>query len=67
MKASRRLNFLFIIVGGCVALYANANDTQNLYILIGGILLLMIGLYRLSKGLSSKEEDENDQQHNVRL
>ncbi|MFK2820829.1 hypothetical protein U0L90_11935 [Flavobacteriaceae sp. LMIT009] len=56
---SRKLNFLMILVGGAVALYAESGEEQNTYILIGGIFLLMIGLYRLSRGIPSRNEQSN--------
>ena len=48
-----------ILVGGAVALYAESGEEQNTYILIGGIFLLMIGLYRLSRGIPSRNEQSN--------
>ena len=57
---SRTLNFLMILVGGAVALYAESGEEQNIYILIGGIFLLMIGLYRLSRGIPSRNEQSKE-------
>ncbi len=57
MPNSRTLNFIFILAGGIIAIYAKAGDSQDTYILLGGIMLLMIGLYRLSKGIPSKKSD----------
>ena len=54
---SRIVNIVLILTGGLIALYAQAEDNQNVYILIGGIVMLMTGLYRLSRGISSKEDD----------
>ena len=56
---SRIINIILILSGGLVALYAQADEKQNVYILIGGIFLLMTGLYRLSRGLSSKKDDDS--------
>jgi hypothetical protein len=57
---SRLINFILIIIGGLIALYAQAEENQNEYILIGGIVMLMTGLYRLSRGISSRQiEDDN--------
>jgi hypothetical protein len=60
MLNSRTLNFALIFVGGIVALYAESDEEQSIYILLGGIMLLMIGLYRLSKGISSKNQGEDN-------
>ena len=57
---SRTLNILMILVGGSVALYAESGEEQNTYILIGGIFLLMIGLYRLSRGIPSRNEQSEE-------
>lgn len=56
------LNYLLIFIGAIVAMYAKSGIGQNLYILIGGIALLMIGVYRIAKTIPSKNdhEDEND-------
>lgn len=61
MLKSRRFNFILIFVGGIIALYANAEEQQEMYILLIGIMILMFGLYRLSRGISSK--NENNQEH----
>lgn len=57
---SRIVNIVFILTGGLIALYSRAEENQNVYILIGGIFLLMTGLYRLSKGISSNNTSETD-------
>ncbi|TPV32536.1 hypothetical protein FJ651_13065 [Paucihalobacter ruber] len=57
------MNYLLILVGGLVALYAQAGETQNQYLLIGGVVVLMMGLYRISRNLSSKSESSDDDQH----
>jgi len=59
MPSSRTINFILILIGGIVSFYAKAGDTQNTYILLGGVMLLMIGLYRLSRGISSKSDDKD--------
>ena len=53
-------NYILIILGAAVALYANSEEEQNQYILIGGIVLLMIGVYRVSRTIPSKKEIEDD-------
>ena len=54
------LNYILIIVGAFVAMYAKVGTDQNQYILIGGIVLLMIGIYRVSKTISSRINDDMD-------
>lgn len=64
MNMSRLINILLIIVGGFVAIYAKAGVEQNQYVLIGGIVLLMLGVYRISRRIPSKNDadttSEND-------
>ena len=59
MPNSRALNLILIVIGGVVAIYAEPGEGQNTYILLAGVMLLMIGLYRLSKGISSKKYDND--------
>tara|TARA_R110001583_G_scaffold5703_7_gene30391 strand:- start:974 stop:1171 length:198 start_codon:yes stop_codon:yes gene_type:complete len=55
------LNYILILTGAVVAIYSKAGEEQNQYILIGGIVLLMIGVYRISKSISSKNSDTEEQ------
>ncbi len=54
------LNYILIVLGSIVAIYAKTGTEQNEYILIGGIVVLMIGVYRISKTIPSKNDDDND-------
>lgn len=54
MKNKNFVSYLSIILGGAVAIYANAETEQNVVFLVLGILLLMFGVYRLNASLSSK-------------
>ncbi|WP_299101651.1 hypothetical protein [uncultured Winogradskyella sp.] len=56
MNISRTVNLICIVVGGLIAFYANAEEEQNLYLLIGGIALLMFGIYRTSRNIPSKND-----------
>lgn len=58
MNLSRILNLLLIILGGFIAFYAQAGADQNEYVLVGGIFLLMIGVYRVSRNIPSKNQKE---------
>ncbi|RKE94741.1 hypothetical protein [Ichthyenterobacterium magnum] len=55
---SRIINFILIAVGGLIALYAQADENQNQYILIAGIVILMMGIYRTSRNIPSKVNRE---------
>lgn len=58
MNRSRIINLLLILVGGFIAIYAKAGMEQNQYVLIGGIMILMTGVYRISKTIPSKNDQE---------
>jgi uncharacterized membrane protein YqgA involved in biofilm formation len=61
MNISRVINTVCIILGGVVAIYAQAEEQQNTYLLIGGIAILMIGVYRTSRNISSKFENQQEE------
>lgn len=54
------LNYILIVTGAVVSIYSKAEEQQNQYILIGGLILLMIGIYRISKTIPSKNDNEED-------
>jgi LPXTG-motif cell wall-anchored protein len=58
------LNYIFIVLGAVVAIYAKTGTEQNQYILIGGIVILMIGIYRISKTIPSKDDDDLNNNEN---
>jgi general stress protein CsbA len=54
------INYLLIVLGAIVAIYAKTGTTQNEYILIGGIVVLMTGIYRISKTIPSRNDEEDN-------
>ena len=60
MDISRLINYICIVAGGCVALYAQAAEQQNTYLLMGGLVLLMFGIYRISRNIPSKHDKEEE-------
>ncbi len=54
-------NYILIVIGAIVALYSKAGTEQNQYVLIGGIIVLMIGIYRISRNIPSKNDEDNTQ------
>ncbi|AXP81993.1 hypothetical protein CJ739_2928 [Mariniflexile rhizosphaerae] len=58
MLIMKYLNYIFIVLGAAVAIYAKTGTEQNQYILIGGIVILMLGIYRISKTIPSKDDDD---------
>ena len=54
------ITYILIIVGAFIALYAQNQEEQNEFLLIGGIAVLMIGIYRISRRIPSKNDIENE-------
>lgn len=53
-------NYILIVLGAIIAIYSKAESEQNQFILIGGIIVLMVGIYRISKNIPSKHIDGDD-------
>jgi len=67
MKASKYLNYLLILIGCIVAIYAQAGEEQDVIILILGIVILMFGLFRISSTIPSKNNHEDEELNNDSL
>lgn len=67
MNISKSINYFFIAIGAIVALYAQNQEEQNQILLIGGIMLLMIGIYRISRHIPSKKDSDDGSQNNTEL
>ncbi|TCK69053.1 hypothetical protein DFQ05_0564 [Winogradskyella wandonensis] len=61
MTLSKLINTICIILGAAVAIYAKAEENQNPYVLIGGIVLLMFGLYRVARTIPSKYDNTQEE------
>lgn len=61
MNISRVINFICIVFGGAIAIYAQAAEKQNTYLLIGGIIALMFGIYRTSRNIPSKYDRQEEE------
>ncbi|MDX1277156.1 hypothetical protein [Oceanihabitans sediminis] len=59
MVFNKYINFLLIIIGSVIAIYAQAEEEQNTIILVVGIVILMFGLFRISSTIPSKKEKED--------
>lgn len=64
---SRSLSYVLILIGGIVAIYTRAGEQQNQLMLIGGIVILMLGVYSVSRNITSKSEDvySNSEQDDI--
>ena len=54
MKHKNTISYLLILIGGSIAIYANATQEQSILLLILGIFTLMSGLYILNASLTTK-------------
>lgn len=52
------INYLLLVLGAVLAMYAKQEANQN--ILIIGIAILMVGIYRIAKTIPSKEANLDD-------
>jgi len=57
---SRKISYSLIIIGGIIAIYAQARAEQNQYILIAGVVILMLGIYSVSRNIPSKRDEQDD-------
>ncbi len=54
------LNYFLIILGAIIATYGKSENEQNQFVLIGGIIVLMIGVYRVSRKVPSRQDKESN-------
>lgn len=54
----KNLSYIFIVLGALIAFYGES--VKNTIVLVGGIVILMVGVYRLSKKIPSKYDEDND-------
>jgi hypothetical protein len=62
---SRKFSYFLIVIGGIVAIYTQAKAEQNQFILIAGIVILMLGVYSISRNIPSKEEQDDEHQNKL--
>ncbi|WJJ95827.1 hypothetical protein [Algibacter luteus] len=53
------LNYFLILLGAFVAMYSKTVGGENQFFLIGGIVLLMIGIYRIAKTVPSRNDEDD--------
>lgn len=53
------INYILILFGATVAMYAKAGANQSQELLVVGIVMLMLGIYRVSKQVPSKNNNDN--------
>jgi len=55
---NKYIYYLSVVIGGAIAIYANASEQQNTLILILGIVFLMFGIFKIQSTIPSKKEKE---------
>ncbi|TYA56335.1 hypothetical protein [Formosa maritima] len=60
MNFNKYINYILIVIGCIVAIYAQAGEGQDVVILILGIVILMFGLFRISSTIPSKQNKEDE-------
>lgn len=59
------LNLVIIVVGAVLLIYDLTGENENIYIKIGGLVLLMFGLYTATQQwVVGNEENEEEQPNN---
>lgn len=64
MISSNIFNYLLIVIGCTVSIYAQAGEKQNLGILIFGIVILMYGIFKITRKIPSKFDKDNENEDN---
>ena len=62
MNISKFFNYIIILIGCIVAVYAQAEKEQNTLILVTGIVLLMFGLYRIYSTIPDEKKEGEDEE-----
>lgn len=58
---SQVINTFLIVVGGGILLYEISGEKENVYVLIAGIIMLMLGLYRATNHwVDTKDDYKNE-------
>lgn len=58
---SQAINSLFIIVGGALLLFEISGEERNVYVMVLGLIMLMLGLYRATNfWVDTKDDHKNE-------
>ena len=58
------LNYILILLGAIIAMYSKVGIDQNQYVLIFGIIILMLGVYRIARTIPSKNDKDVNNDEN---
>ncbi|WP_405296965.1 hypothetical protein [Algibacter sp. Ld11] len=59
------LNYILILIGAVIAMYAKVDAEQNQYLLMVGIVFLMMGVYRISRLVPSRKDEEAENNDSI--
>ena len=61
MKNSQIINTVLILAGGVLLIYAIAVEDANKYLKIGGLVIIMFGLYRATNFWVATKDDHKEE------
>ncbi|PKD17917.1 hypothetical protein APR41_18375 [Salegentibacter salinarum] len=64
MNNSQVINSILIVVGGALLIYAIAAEDAHAYFKIGGLIVIMLGLYRATNFWVATKDDHKEDENN---
>lgn len=64
MNNSQVINTILIVVGGALLIYAIAAEDAHAYFKIGGLIVIMLGLYRATNFWVETKDDHKEEENN---
>ena len=62
----KKLYIPIMIIAGGAALYEQSKASQNVYIMVGAIIIFMYGMMRLTAKVPSKNQDNSEENDSER-
>ncbi len=62
MNKSQIINTILIVVGGALLIYAIAAENAHAYFKIGGLIVIMLGLYRATNFWVATKDDHKEEE-----
>jgi uncharacterized membrane protein len=63
MKNSQIINTILIVLGGGLLIYAIAAENTHPYFKIGGLIIIMLGLYRATNYWVATKDDHKEEEN----
>lgn len=64
IRNSQLINTILIVVGGAFLIYAIAVEDADKYFKIGGLIIIMLGLYRATNFWAETKDDHKKEEEN---